>query len=176
VLVTRAQIAHLIPHGDPMCLLDGVLQWDASRIVCVSRNHRAADNPMRANGLLPAVCGVEYAAQAMAVHGGLAGKLTRKPRAGYLASLREVECLRDRLDDLDGDLVVEAERLAGDGAHVIYRFRLRVGDVEVLSGQALVALDALGAPSLTPSPSPERRGEKDSGEWSVDHSPKDTMA
>jgi len=28
---------------------------------------------------------------------------------------------------------------------VIYRFRLRVGDVEVLSGQALVALDSEAA-------------------------------
>lgn len=143
--MNRAQIAGLIPHEGTMCLLDGVLQWDASRIVCLSRNHRAADNPLRANGRLPAVCGVEYAAQAMAVHGGLAGGFVRKPRAGYLASLRDVECLRDCLDDLDGDLVVEAERLAGDGAHVIYRFRLRVGDVEVLSGQALVALDAEAA-------------------------------
>src|SRR5512134_893196 len=135
MLVTRAQIAGLIPHDGSMCLLDGVLQWDASHIVCVSRNHRTADNPLRSNGLLPAVCGVEYAAQAMAVHGGLAGKLVRKPRAGYLASLRNVECRRDRLDDLEGDLVVEAERMAGEGAHVIYRFRLRVGDVEILSGQ-----------------------------------------
>lgn len=142
LLVTRSQIARLIPHDGSMCLLDGVLQWDARRIVCVSRSHRAADNPLRTNGLLPAVCGVEYAAQAMAVHGGLAGKFVRKPRAGYLASLREVECRRDRLDDLDGDLVVEAERVAGDGAHVIYRFQLWVGDVQVLSGQALVALDS----------------------------------
>jgi predicted hotdog family 3-hydroxylacyl-ACP dehydratase len=145
MLLTRSQIAALIPHGEPMCLLDGVLQWDADRIVCVSRNHCAADSPLRANGRLPAVCGVEYAAQAMAVHGGLAGSLVRKPREGYLASVRDVECRRDRLDDLDGDLIVEAERLAGDGAHVIYRFRLRVGDVEVLSGQALVALDSEAA-------------------------------
>ena len=153
MLVTREKIAELIPHAGHMCLLDGVLQWDASRIVCVSRSHRAADNPLRANGRLPAVCGVEYAAQAMAVHGGLAGNFARKPRAGYLASLRDVECARDRLDDLDGDLVVEAERLAGDGTHMIYRFRLRVGDAEVLSGQALVALEA-----LTPAPLPSGEG------------------
>lgn len=145
MLLTRAQIAGLIPHAEPMCLLDGVVRWDASRIVCMSRSHRAADNPLRTNGRLPAVCGIEYAAQAMAVHGGLAGGFVCKPRTGYLASLRDVECLRDCLDDLEGDLVVEAERVAGDGAHVIYRFRLRVGDVEVLSGQALVALDSEAA-------------------------------
>lgn len=148
MLVSREQLASLIPHSGAMCLLDGVLQWDARRIVCVSESHRAGDNPLRAQGELPAVCGVEYAAQAMAVHGGLAGKAAvGGPRAGYLASLRDLECRRRRLDDLPGALVVEAEQLAGDGAHVIYRFRLRVGETEVLSGQALVMLDA---PEIAP--------------------------
>jgi predicted hotdog family 3-hydroxylacyl-ACP dehydratase len=128
-----------------MCLLDGVVEWDASRILCMSRSHRAADNPLRTEGGLQAVCGVEYAAQAMAVHGGLAGKVGGRPRAGYLASLRNVVCRRDRLDNLEGDLIVEAEQVAGDGSHVIYRFRLRVGQVDVLSGQALVVLEVAGA-------------------------------
>lgn len=140
--LTRAEIAGLIPHAGAMCLLDSVEQWDGDRIRCMSRSHRDADNPMRMEGRLPAVCGIEYAAQAMAVHGGLAGKTAGRPRAGYLASLRDVVYARDRLDDLEGDLVVEAERVAGDGAQVIYRFRLRVGEIEVLSGQALVVLDA----------------------------------
>jgi predicted hotdog family 3-hydroxylacyl-ACP dehydratase len=143
--VTRAQIAGLIPHSGAMCLLDGVVQWDSDRILCTSRSHRAVDNPLRADGGLPAVCGVEYAAQAMAIHGALAGKVGGRPRAGYLASLRNVVCRRDRLDDLEGDLVVEAEHVAGDGAHVIYRFRLRVGEVEVLSGQAMVVLETAEA-------------------------------
>jgi predicted hotdog family 3-hydroxylacyl-ACP dehydratase len=145
MLVTRERIAGLIPHSGAMCLLDGVVEWDANRIRCMSRSHRAMDNPLRTDGRLPAVCGVEYAAQAMAVHGGLTGKFGGRPRAGYLASLRDVVCRRERLDDLEGDLLVEAEQVAGDGAHVIYRFRLRVGEVEVLSGQALVVLDTAGA-------------------------------
>lgn len=143
--LTRAEIASLIPHSGAMCLLDGVLQWDATRIRCVSRSHRDAGNPLRVDGHLPVVCGIEYAAQAMAVHGGLAGKVGGKPRAGYLASLRDVVCRRSRLDDLDGDLIVDAEQEAGDGNHVIYRFTLRVGDVEVLSGRAAVVLQATGA-------------------------------
>jgi predicted hotdog family 3-hydroxylacyl-ACP dehydratase len=140
--LSRAEIAALIPHTGPMCLLDGVLEWDASRIRCMSRSHRDAANPLRVNGHLPALCGVEYAAQAMAVHGGLAGKARGKPRRGLLASVRELECRRGRLDDLEGDLVVEADLEAGDGNRVIYRFTVRVGDVEVLSGRAAVVLDA----------------------------------
>ena len=139
--LSRAEIARLIPHAGAMCLLDGVLEWDASRIRCFARSHRDTGNPLRVDGRLPAVCGVEYAAQAMAVHGGLAGATSGKPRAGYLASLRDVACGRDRLDDLDGDLIVEAEQEAADGPRVIYSFLLRVGSLEVLSGRAAVVLD-----------------------------------
>ena len=140
--LTRAEIAGLIPHSGAMCLLDGVLEWDSRRIRCVSRSHRNADNPLRADGRLPAICAIEYAAQAMAVHGGLSGNASGRPRAGYLASLRDVVCRRSRIDDLEGDLVIEAEQMAADGGRAMYRFAPRVGEVEVLSGRATVVLDA----------------------------------
>lgn len=138
--VTRPEIARLIPHAGAMCLLDGVEHWDDRHIRCVSKTHTSADNPLRVDGHVPAVCGVEYAAQAMAVHGGLVGKTAGRPSTGYLASLRNVVCRSDRLDDLAGELVVEVELLAGDDERVIYRFALRVGNHEVLSGQAAVVL------------------------------------
>jgi predicted hotdog family 3-hydroxylacyl-ACP dehydratase len=100
---------------------------------------------MRVAGELSALCGIEYAAQAMAVHGGLSATIGSRPSAGYLASLRDVACLGNRLDDLDGDLVVEAERLMGDESRVIYRFRLWVGGTEILNGRATVVLDAATA-------------------------------
>ncbi len=140
--LTRAEIAGLIPHAGAMCLLDGVVHWDEDRIRCVSRSHLDTGNPLRAGGRMPAVCGIEYAAQAMAAHGGLAGGTRGRPRAGYLASLRDVVCRRDRLDDLDGDLVVEAERVLVDEGRVIYEFKVWVGEMEVLSGRAAVVLDA----------------------------------
>jgi predicted hotdog family 3-hydroxylacyl-ACP dehydratase len=142
VRLGRAEIARLIPHSGSMCLLDGVVQWDADRIRCISRGHRAADNPLRSGDQLPALCGIEYAMQAMAVHGGLTGKVGGRPRAGYLASLRNLDCRAVRLDDRAGDLLVEAELVAGESSHASYRFTLQVGGVEVLSGQALVVLDA----------------------------------
>lgn len=143
--VTKAAIAAMIPHAGAMCLLDEVIIWDATRISCLSRNHCAADNPLRAHDMLPALCGIEYAAQAMAVHGALSGAVASRPQAGYLASLREVVCQRNRLDDLAGDLIVDAEMLMGDEARVMYRFALRVGSVEVLRGRATVVLDAVAA-------------------------------
>jgi len=141
-MLTKPDIEKLIPHAGAMCLLERVLEWDATRIRCSSRTHRDAGNPLRAGGALPAVCGIEYAAQAMAVHGGLSGAIAGQPRAGYLASLRDVTCSEDVLDRPAGDLVVEAERLMGDEARVIYRFSLKVGETEMLSGRATVVLDA----------------------------------
>lgn len=143
-MLGKAEIARLIPHAGAMCLLDEVLSWDAAAIRCVSRTHRDRDNPLRSRGELPALCGIEYAAQAMAVHGGLAGMVAAKPRAGYLVGVRDVVCRQPRLDSLDGDLVVEAEKLVGDARGVMYRFCLSVGDTEVLSGRATVVLDVRG--------------------------------
>ena len=137
----------MIPHAGAMHLLDGVVSWDADRIRCLSRSHRDRQNPLRMDGRLSALCGIEYAAQAMAVHGALAGNVLKRPQLGYLASLREVHCSRPRLDDLEGDLIVEAERMMGEESHVIYGFEVRVGDVEVLRGRAAVVLEASRARS-----------------------------
>ena len=139
-MLNKADIAALIPHAGAMCLLDAVLTWDSTTISCLATSHRAAGNPLAVEGRLDAVCGVEYAAQAMAVHGGLVGS-GRRPAAGYLASLRDVICSVERLDMLHGDLLVTAELLISDAARVIYRFDLTCDGARVLSGRAAVVID-----------------------------------
>lgn len=141
LLLDKAAIAALIPHEGAMCLLDGVLAWDRTSIACFASSHRATDNPLAAEGRLDVVCGVEYAAQAMAVHGGLCGN-GRRPAAGYLASVRDVICSVDRLDLLEGDLLVTAELLIADAGQVIYRFTLKSDAGPVMSGRAAVVIDA----------------------------------
>jgi predicted hotdog family 3-hydroxylacyl-ACP dehydratase len=141
MLIDRSEIAKRIPHAGGMCLLDGVIQWDATTICCVSASHRDECNPLRSRGRLHAVCGVEYAAQAMALHGGLCGAVGRRPHTGYLASVRDLVCHVERLDGLPGELLVEAEKLLGDEQRVIYQFALKSGDKELLSGRAAVVLD-----------------------------------
>ncbi|GEO41222.1 phosphotransferase [Skermanella aerolata] len=139
--LTKADIARLIPHAGTMCLLDGVVAWDDASIRCTAISHRAPDNPLLDGGRLAAVCGVEYAAQAMAVHGGLAGG-GKRPAAGYLASVRDLTCHVGRLDDVAEDLIIEADRLMGEGSSVIYSFMVRAGGRELLSGRAAVVIDA----------------------------------
>ncbi|MBN8762590.1 MAG: 3-hydroxylacyl-ACP dehydratase [Thiobacillus sp. 63-78] len=134
-------LAHL-PHQGSMCLLDGVTEWNARLIRCTASSHRHADNPLRAQDGLGAVCGVEYAAQAMAAHGALLTAAAGVPRAGYLASVRSVDLHVARLDDIAADLDIEAERLSGDDNTILYDFRVAVGNRLLLSGRATVVLDA----------------------------------
>lgn len=146
MLIDKYEIANRIPHAGDMCLLDGVIEWDATTIRCISRSHRDADNPLRSRDRLPALCGVEYAAQAMALHGGLSGAGGERARSGYLASVRDLVCHVERLDTLSGDLAIDAEKLLGDEHRVIYQFWLYSDGTELLSGRAAVVLDVAGQP------------------------------
>ena len=141
-LIGRREIAALIPHTGAMCLLDEVRFWDRGAIVCIASSHRDSRNPLAVGGQLGAICGIEYAAQAMAVHGGLTAQKGRRPSAGYLASLRDVTCHVARLDLLVEDLEVTATRLAGDPAAALYGFAVRSGPSMILEGRAAVVMDA----------------------------------
>jgi predicted hotdog family 3-hydroxylacyl-ACP dehydratase len=142
VTIDRDAIGRLIPHAGTMCLLDAVLTWDDASICCRSTQHRAKDNPLRQAGRLGALSGIEFAAQAMAAHGRLAGAISERPRAGIVASLRDVVCGCSRLDLLDDDLIIKAMRLMGDDERVIYAFAITCGVREILTGRAAVVLQA----------------------------------
>jgi predicted hotdog family 3-hydroxylacyl-ACP dehydratase len=144
----RPAIAARIPHQGTMCLLDAVLAWDAESIHCEASNHRSPDHPLRAHGRLGAACGIEYAAQAMAVHGTLVAEAASQgnnalpPRSGYLAGVRAVTLHVDRLDTIAGPLSVDAQRITGDDNTVLYSFSVQAGAQPLLSGRAIVVLDA----------------------------------
>jgi len=129
-----------------MCLLDEVLAWDAVRIRCRSTTHRAANNPLRAHGRLGAACGIEYAAQAVAVHGALIAVTASGSRGsalgGYLASVRNVALHVARLDDLETDLVASAARVTGDDRMVLYEFSVASAARKLQSGRASIVFDA----------------------------------
>lgn len=147
VSLNRDAIAARIPHHGTMCLLDSVESWNSKNICCQARSHMDPSNPLRSHGRLGAACGVEYAAQAMAVHGTLVGEsgdsgTLAAPRAGYLASVRGVTLFVDRLDTIDAPLTVSAERVTGDDNTVLYSFTVQAGGQTLLSGRAIVVLDA----------------------------------
>jgi predicted hotdog family 3-hydroxylacyl-ACP dehydratase len=139
----RLWIEQHIPHHGRMCLLEEVIDWDAQHIRCRSATHRAADHPLRSCGRLGIACGIEYAAQAMAVHGALAGGAKNaRSEIGFLAALRNVQLHVLRLDDVQADLICEATLVAGDRGSALYEFALRAEARRLLSGRATVVFDA----------------------------------
>ncbi|MBE7420378.1 MAG: hydroxymyristoyl-ACP dehydratase [Ideonella sp.] len=144
VNLDHAGIAARVPHGGPMCLLDALLSWDHERITCRISGHTAADHPLRLGAHLPAASALEYASQAMALHGGLSRPPGAPPTPGFLASARQVRFHVTRLDDAAGPLEVRAQRLAGDGGQALYRFELADAHGRLLvDGRATVVLDAM---------------------------------
>jgi predicted hotdog family 3-hydroxylacyl-ACP dehydratase len=155
--LNRAWIESRIPHHGRMCLLDEVIAWSAARVSCRSSTHREADNPLRAHGRLGVACGIEYAAQAMAVHGALVAgaPAAGAPAAGFLAAVRDVRFHSLRLDDVQGDLICDAVRMAGDATTALYEFELRSEAALLLRGRATVVFDAGLYPSRRPGSSDE---------------------
>jgi predicted hotdog family 3-hydroxylacyl-ACP dehydratase len=147
VALDRAWIERHIPHQGDMCLLDEVLTWNPVRVQCRSTTHRDVANPLRAHDRVAAVCGIEYAAQAMAVHGALiASRITSSTQsatvAGFLASVRNVNLYANRLDDIEGDLVATAELVTGDEHTVLYDFTVSAGERTLLAGRATIVFNA----------------------------------
>lgn len=133
-------IKDLVPQSGSMVLLDQIERWDEDEIVCLSQSHRDLSNPLRRVGMLPSIYGVEYGAQAIAVHGTLTGH----DSPGYLAAVNDVQIAVTRLDDISSDLRVTARRLLADAGALIYGFSVVRAD----NGQRL--LDGRISIFLTP--------------------------
>ena len=142
MLLDRTWIAAHIPHQGNMCLLDLVERWNETEIVCRASSHRFLDNPLCADGSLGIANGVEYAAQAMAVHGALLAEDETPPLVGYLTSVRDVQWHRIRLDDIDSDLTIFAARISGNEVNILYSFTVLAKGETLLSGRASVLMNA----------------------------------
>ncbi len=142
--IGKAALCQLIPHHGTMCLLDTVERWDETSILCTTASHRDATNPLRRDNRLEVICGLEYAAQAMAVHVGLLdqGK-GRRLTVGYLGAVKNLMLQATRLDDVKGDLMVQATRLVGEVNGFIYAFRVLAERHELLDGRASIFLKYL---------------------------------
>ena len=137
-------IAARIPHSGDMCLLHSVKAWSASHIHCDANSHRFQNNPLRLQNQLSSVCGVEYAAQAMAVHGALIAPTDNtNPRVGYLVSIRNTQIEVPRLDDIQSDLQIHAECLSASEHNLMYEFKIMADQHLLLSGRAAVVLNTI---------------------------------
>ena len=144
----HAGIAARVPHRGRMCLLDSMSSWSADEIRYRVTSHRDADNPLRGPQGLLATCAIEYAAQAMALHGALGGGGAGSsagagaPSSGFIASGREVRLHVPRLDTIAGALALHAYRVVGDTHQALYRFTVHDEHGALLvDGRVTVVLD-----------------------------------
>jgi predicted hotdog family 3-hydroxylacyl-ACP dehydratase len=142
VSLSKTEISGLVPHTGSMCLLEAVHSWTDDEIVCTATSHHDRANPLRRGDRLPAIAGVEYAAQAMGVHGRLAAKDNTKPAAGFLLSLRDLVLSAERIDDVSGPLTVRARRLADTGGTVMCAFDVSADGRTLVTGRATLLLEA----------------------------------
>jgi len=138
-MLTHGELCALIPHAGSMCLLERVVEWDPVSILCEAQNHRSSQHPLVRRGCLSSLHALEYAAQAMAVHGGLlARQQNRSLRGGYLAALREVVINSGDLLALQGALSIRATQLMAQGGNLIYQFEVSADGGLLVSGRATV--------------------------------------
>ena len=127
-----------IPHTGNMCLLDAVSTWSVNEICCRAVSHSQPDHPLRNADGLPILVGIEYCAQAMAVHASLLAPPSGAPQLGYLTSVRNVQWSTARLDDVGGEITVLATRISGNTASLLYDFEVRHDERQLLRGRASV--------------------------------------
>ena len=126
-----------------MCLLDSVETWDDTTISCRTSTHRDQRNPLRAHGRLTVSAGLEYAAQAMGAHVSLVdGSWRNENQIGYVGGVRDVTFSVNRLDDLAGDLTVDATRMVEGENSYMYRFTVSHSGLAIIEGRASIFVKA----------------------------------
>jgi predicted hotdog family 3-hydroxylacyl-ACP dehydratase len=164
-MIGRERILDLVPHTGRMCLIERVLEWSDTEIICESDNHRDPAHPLRRPAGLSSVCLIEYGAQAAAIHSTLLGTLmgsdpgsdpesgsdpinvpNNAKRPAMLVSVRNCELRVGHLRDLTGPLKVLArvELARSDG--LIYAFEVSNAARPLASGRIGILL---GAPEWT---------------------------
>jgi predicted hotdog family 3-hydroxylacyl-ACP dehydratase len=135
------RIAALIPHAGTMCLLERIEHWDDASVTVATTTHRKPDHPLATPSGLRAIHLCEYGAQAMAVHGGLAAHARgERARPGVLVTLKDVILGCDFVQDLEGELLVEAQRLHDSGTAWQYEFRVTHAGRLLAQGRATVSM------------------------------------
>ena len=133
-------LTRLLPHAGSARLIERVLRWDAQEILAATARHRSPDNPLRREGRLASVHLVEFAAQVMAIHGGLLDTAAgREPQPALLVSVRDLQLQLDHIDQLEGELEILARVLLANPGNWQYSFTV-VHDGETIASGRIAAI------------------------------------
>ena len=150
-ILNRKEIERRLPHAGTMSLLHEIIQADETSLTAQAVSHRDADNPLRINGRIAMVNGIEYAAQAMAVHGSLVlekkqeeNKAELKSSQGYIATVRNIELNAPYFPEADSSssaaLLIKVKQLMSDQNGFTYQFDIHCRQQLLISGRITVFL------------------------------------
>lgn len=129
--------ARLLPHAGTARMIERVVSWDNDHILAATTWHRSPANPLRLEGRLAAVHLAEFSAQVMAIHGGLRNEAAGlDPQPALLVSVRDLVLYRDYLEDLPGELEIEARALLLNPASWQYSYEVRHAGTLIATGRA----------------------------------------
>jgi predicted hotdog family 3-hydroxylacyl-ACP dehydratase len=137
LFLNQETIAKLIPHSGKMCLLEKIINWNEQTLRAQSLSHLKKENPLRTEGKLKSIHGIEYAAQAMAVHGAL---LKQKTQHGYLASIRSIVLHESFLPTQQAPLDIQVSVLMRYTNGFTYHFELLYENQLIISGKITIFL------------------------------------
>lgn len=144
--LNHQEIEQRLPHAGKMSLLHEVVNSDQKSLLATAISHLDADNPLRLKGKIAMINGIEYAAQAMAIHGSLLSEwskpaeLPTSPQTGYIATVRNIDIKVPFVPETDSPLNVEVEQLMSDGNGFTYQFHISCEQQSLISGKITVFL------------------------------------
>lgn len=140
--VNKQEVARCLPHEGPMVLLERVLQCTEESLECETSTHLQPEHPLSIEGQLSVFAGVEYAAQAMALHKCLNAESDGKVRSGFVAVTSNLMPHLVVLNQASGTLNVAVNMLDSSGGGSLYEFHISHGQkkLPVLDGRLLVML------------------------------------
>ncbi|MFC7292571.1 hypothetical protein [Hirschia litorea] len=109
-------ISQVLPHAGDMVLIDEIVSLSADKIECRTQSHRLKNNPLSMAKGLPITAGLEYGAQAVALHGLLNSTPTETHKQSpkldaRIIAVKSASWTHDWLDQLDQPLTICATRL-----------------------------------------------------------------
>jgi predicted hotdog family 3-hydroxylacyl-ACP dehydratase len=135
--LSAIEIEQRLPHAGKMSLLNKIIIVDKYTLTAQAKNHLEPHNPLSIKGKINSINGIEYAAQAMALHGSL---LSAKVSVGYIASIRNIELKSPFFPKINEPLQIHVVKLMGNKTGFTYQFDVQCQQIELISGKITVFL------------------------------------
>ena len=135
--LNHKEIEQRLPHAGTMSLLHEVIDADKNSLTARAKSHLETNNPLRLNGKIASINGIEYAAQAMAIHGSLLSDISP---AGYIAAVRNIDINVPFFPETDAPLIIAVQRLMSDKNGFSYQFHIDCEQITLISGKITVFL------------------------------------